>query len=163
MNEYFSFSAAGQIFALNEHLPFLCELREETENELHIFVCASEVVDDNAKGFSDNANLNALLEGCKPIHPNKNQIFEIVFENYIIYQVRNESYCSFDPTEVRNGKFLIIFERSKLLEYLSTATDACQLDDGSFYPDKWIHYGVYTQNHIIDIISQEEPKVYRKS
>lgn len=133
MNEYFSFSAAGQIFALNEHLPFLCELREETENELHIFVCASEVVDDNAKGFSDNANLNALLERCKPIHPNKDQIFEI------------------------------IFERSKLLEYLSTATDACQLDDSSFYPDKWIHYGVYTQNHIIDIISQEEPKVYRKS
>lgn len=111
----------------------MCELREETENELHIFVCASEVVDDNAKGFSDNANLNALLERCKPIHPNKDQIFEI------------------------------IFERSKLLEYLSTATDACQLDDGSFYPDKWIHYGVYTQNHIIDIISQEEPKVYRKS
>lgn len=50
---------------------------------------------------------------------------------------------------------LIIFEKSKLLSQLSIFTDAHQFDDGSYYPGEWKCYGIYTQNHIIDIIAQD--------
>jgi len=32
-------------------------------------------------------------------------------------------------------------------------------DDGSTYPGPWRHYGIYTQNQIIDVVSHFEPMV----
>lgn len=78
-----------------------------------------------------------------------------------MYQVRNESFCSYDSDEIRPGKFMIVFEKSKLLDYLMVSTDACQLNDGTFYPGEWRHYGIYTQSHIIDVVALDEPKVFR--
>ena len=46
--------------------------------------------------------------------------------------------------EIRKGKYLIIFEKSKLLDSLVQMTDARKLEDGSYYPGKWTHYGIYT-------------------
>lgn len=75
----------------------------------------------------------------------------------ILYQVRNELFCSWDGYELRQGKFFIVFEKSRLLDTLPLITD-CQIgDDGEAYPGKWKHYGIYCQNHIIDIISHNEP------
>ena len=76
-----------------------------------------------------------------------------------MYQIRDESYCSFDPEEIRHGRYLITFEKSKLLSYLGSVTDAGQLGDGSFYPGKWTHYGIYSQNHVIDVISHIPPVI----
>lgn len=42
-------------------------------------------------------------------------------------------------------------------------TDCSQLEDGSYYPGKWTHYGVFSNNHIIDVISQQEPVIRKKS
>lgn len=99
------------------------------------------------------------LADCKPVVSDPSREFEIIFENYIIYQVRNESYGSFDESAEGTGTYLIRFEKSSFLDYLSVATDACRLEDGSFYPAPWKHYGICTQNHIVDVIAQEEPKV----
>lgn len=58
------------------------------------------------------------------------------------------------------GTYLLECEKSSFLNYLALVTDACRLEDGSFYPAPWKHYGIYTQNHIVDIIATEEPKVF---
>ncbi len=84
-------------------------------------------------------------------------MYEIVFPSYIIYQVRNESYCSWDEYEIRKGNTLYIYEKSKFLDYFKSVTDCCQSDDGDYYPGEWIHYGIGAEDHIIDIISHEKP------
>lgn len=169
--ERLSFDEASSILNSGKASPFLCALSEEmeTENELHITICGAEIGEivtelDDIPDFSPVEPLNTRIkEICKhsrPITPNSQDKYEIVFENYIIYQVRNESFCSFDPEEVRIGKYLIIFEKSKLLDYLSLSTDASRCKDGSFHPGEWKHYGIYTQRHVIDVVSHCPPKIY---
>jgi len=75
-----------------------------------------------------------------------------------MYQMRNESYAAFDPDEIRIGKGLLLFEKSRLLGCFNGFSDA--YDDGNdVYPAKFKHYGVYTHNHVIDIISHVEPTI----
>ena len=157
-----SFSDAIRILEQDNHAPFLCEINEEVDNELHIVICSSEIGDNkDIPKYNVNEAIDKILQNCRPIEPNQNRKIALVFEDYIIYQVRNESYCSYDPSEVCIGKYLIVFEKSKLLDYLSISTDAQQCDNGEFFPYQWRHYGVYTQNHIIDVVSHNYPQVYR--
>lgn len=155
-----SFAETDKILSKPKAAPFLRSLEECEDNELRITVAGAKI-GDCAVGTFDGTALGRILSQCRPIESDENLAFEITFESYIIYQVRNESFCSYDPQEIRHGKFLIIFEKSKLLEYLTISTDTCRFADGSFYPAKWTHYGIYTQNHVIDVISQCEPNVLR--
>lgn len=162
MKTSISFLEAAQILEQDKHCPFLCTIREAADNVLYIEICSSEIdADKGVTEFSGDAALDEILKQCTPIEPNQNRKFELIFEDYIIYQVRNESYCSYDPSEIRVGKYLIIFEKSNLLDFLSISTNAHQFDDGYFFPYQWRHYGVYTQNHVIDIVSHAEPQVYK--
>ena len=148
------------------HAPFLMSLSDGSREELRLVIAAAEVgkLGTNIPDFSDmgeatNKTLQEILAKARPIEINKQRQYEIRFQGYIIYQVRNESYCSFDPEEIRRGRYLITFEKSRLLSYLSRVTDAGQFGDGSFYPGKWTHYGIYTQNHVIDVISHTPPVI----
>lgn len=155
---------------LGNHAPFLISLSDGLKEELYIIIAAAEVGDlgGNIPDFQefDEATQQAfhgILVDSRPIERNESSLYEICFHDYIIYQVRNESFCSDDPDEIRHGhgKYLITFEKSLLLSHLGTITDAQQLDDGSFYPGKWTHYGIYTQNHVIDVISHGPPVISR--
>lgn len=161
MKKSISFEQAEKILAKDGQLPFLMELKEETENELHITISGAVAEEEaNAGDPTGNPALDQILAQCKPIVPDPSRRFELVFENYIMYQVRNESYGSFDEASEKTGVYLVQFEKSHFLDYLLVATDACRLDDGSCYPAPWKHYGIYTQNHMVDVIAQEEPKVF---
>ena len=61
---------------------------------------------------------------------------------------QNESFCSFHAAEVKTGKYLAVFEKSRLLEYLPTAVDAGLLE----HAEPWKHYG----------IAQAEPVIYQQ-
>jgi len=142
---------------LGDHAPFLSLLEESPDNVLHIRLHASsvaEVAAEPPEGLS--APVAALVSRYRPIRPSGRTI-DILFEDYILYQVRNESYTIPSQGELQQGKYLVIYERSSLLEYLSVSTGACQGDDGSFFPGPWTHYGICTQNQIIDVISHREP------
>ncbi|MBE6875599.1 MAG: hypothetical protein E7496_02565 [Ruminococcus sp.] len=140
--------------------PFLVSLSEEYDNDLKLVVSLSytgeteEILDDMG-----NPALGELLRKSRPIYPDENQTYEILFEGYILYQTRNESYTSWDNYEIRNGTYFIIFEKSRLLDALPLLTDCQVLSDGTPYPGNWKHYGIYCQNHIIDVISCYEPKI----
>ena len=162
----FSFETLDQM--LGDHAPFLISLSDGLQEELHVIISAAEVGDlgdniPNFEGVDETARqaLQGILAESRSIEMNENCLFEVCFHDYIIYQIRNESFWSGDPNEIRHGKYLIIFEKSKLLSHLEEITDAQQLDDGSFYPGKWTHYGIYTQTHVIDVISHCPPDVSR--
>lgn len=162
MENHIPFSEVGTVTEQLRHAPFLCKLEEAYDNELHITImCATTGGCADAHEVCENMALEQILSHCKPIESNPEQSFEIIFKNYIMYQVRNESFCSYASNEIRSGKFMFVFEKSKLLDYLMVSTDACQLDDGTFYPGEWRHYGIYTQSHIIDVVALDEPKVFR--
>lgn len=103
--------------------------------------------------------INELLVNATPLYPNSLKTYEIIFDHYILYQTRNESYCSWDNYEIRNGKYFIIFSKSRMLDFLLQITDCEKLEDGTAYPGEWKHFGIYCQNHVIDIISCNEPTI----
>lgn len=145
------------------HFPFLVSLQDGTDNELRI-VLAIPFIGERGTMIDDDMNnkqIKRILEEAYPIIPDMRYQYEILFRNYILYQIRNESFTSSDVEEIRRGYCLLIFEKSKLLKYLETATDVQQFSDGEYYPDKWLHYGVLTGNHVIDIISSESPIIRR--
>ena len=141
MSHCTTFAEAGRLVDAGRRAPFLLTLCEEDENELHITICCAKA-EPNAQTPSTG---NAALE--------------LIFENYLLYQVRNESYCVFDADEVRGGTYLCTFERSQLLDYLPRAIDVHLIPDGTDAPASRKHYGIYTQNQIIDIVAPSEPTV----
>ena len=142
---------------LGDSAPFLSVLEESPDNELHIRINAAFVGEMEPEMLDGLDQPEAsVVAKCRPIQPSS-RVIDIRFENYIMYQVRNESFCQFEPKSIRNGNYLATYEQSKLLEYLSVATDVQQGDDGSFYPAPWVHYAIFTQNQVIDIISHCAP------
>ena len=151
---------------IGDHAPFLISLSDGSQEELRLVIAGAEVgeLGTNIPDFSDTdeatkKSLQEILAKTRPIEINERRQYEIYFQDYILYQVRNESYCSFDHDEIRRGRYLITFEKSKLLSYLSSVTFVGQLSDSSFYPGKWTHYGIYTQRHVIDVISHIPPVI----
>lgn len=147
--------------ALGGYAPFMLSLSDGEDNELAVTVapsCAGE-----KRRFSEreepNSKLRGLLNDSRPILSDEKRAYTITFEGDIIYQVGNESYCSGSPNDKFAGKFLRIYESSALLNRLGEFSDAQILSDGTYYPGKWTHYGIVTQNHIIDVISLCDPKV----
>ena len=153
MRAELTFAAAGRILEAGRSLPFLCELREG--EGLHITLCGAIAAE--APGPSGSSPpMDPTLARCTPIGPEPEKKLEIVFEDYLLYQVRNESFCTYDPDEVRTGRYLAVFTASKLLDRLTTV-----LDPGLLSSCDVQHYGIITQDQVIDVIAATEPKVYR--
>lgn len=152
--------------ALGDHAPFLLSLTDGPQESLRLVIApaavgpaGSDVPDLEDMDPSTRETLQDILAKTRPIQADEGRQYEITFPGYILYQVRSESFCSFDPSEIRHGRYLITFERSKLLADLPKYTDAQQFPDGTFYPGPWVHYGIYCQNHVIDVISHCPPEI----
>ena len=137
---------------------------EDVDNELKI-IFSGCVEGEKGTGVDEELDeaFKEILKESTPIYPNEDDVYEIIFPSYIIYQVRNESYCSWDDYDIRKGNRLYIYEKSKLLDYFKSVTDCCQSNDGDYYPGEWIHYGIGAEDHIIDIISHEKPTIKKIS
>ena len=144
-----------------EHAPFLLRLCDDEDGVLRVVIALAQTGEVGDGERTGNPGIDAILEQCRPIAPDENEVYEITCERYILYQMRNESYSSCDGYELREGQYLIRFRRSRLLDALPVLTDCCRWEDGSCYPGEWTHYGVYTQNHILDVISTEAPVIRR--
>lgn len=138
--------------------PFLIKTTEEEENGIRFIVAlpmqGKKGTDRNDEG---NPELNKLLHESTPIYPDENNLYEILFENYVFHMTRNESYTCWDDYEIRNGKFFIIFDKSRLLDYLPQIVTQGIVE--AYNPKGWKHYGIYCQNHIIDVIATKEPRI----
>ena len=114
-----SFGTDGEI---SSGLPFVLSINDE-DNRLSIVialgVCGEKGGDKNVISAKDTVDdkIKGILKDAIPVYRDMDNVFEIVFEDYIIYQCRNESYTMYDDEEIRYGKYLVIYEKSKLLDY----------------------------------------------
>lgn len=141
--------------------PFLLSLRDTPDNELHIVIAFQMEGEEGADldNFPEpyKSKVEDMLIHSRPVYEDMDQVYEIDFEDYVIYQNRNESYTVWDDYEVRKGKYLIIFEKSRLLDYYEDVL--FDFDDEETKRDKRKHYGIYMENHILDVISNSEPQI----
>lgn len=135
------------------------KLIDTTDNKLSIYISQTK----NAKVQSEclekekNEEIRKLLSKTMQIVPDVSQIYRIHFDNYLVYQTRNESYAYNDNSyETRRGQGLILFEKSQLLEYTASIVDI-EIAKHMMLRNELKHYGVYTLNNIIDVISFNEP------
>lgn len=87
------------------NLPFVISLSDTLDNSLSICVAPSVKL----KGGGDlcpeeSPEVRSLLADACRIHPADNDIYEIIFTRYIMYQVRNESFFSGDDYEIGHGR-----------------------------------------------------------
>lgn len=78
--------------------------------------------------------------------------YEVLFGSYVVYSVRNESYVMVDESEVFTGRLFRTYSASRLLDYVGVATVAT-----NEYPEMLHHFEIVCENHIVDIVSTEQP------
>jgi hypothetical protein len=133
---------------------FLRDIREPRERSLRLLIEAG----------STNPEVTTLtiagttITGLHRVESNdQSPLFEILWETYIAYSVRNESYVGPDaPEEVSVGLHMRLYSRSRFLEYVSQATFACPE-----YPGPLQHVGVRCECHLIDVVATALPSVRR--
>lgn len=141
--------------------PFLLSLQDTPDNVLKIVIAFPMEGEEGADldNFPEpyKSKVEDLLIHSRSVYEDMDQVYEIVFEDYVIYQNRNESYTVWDDYEIRKGNYLIIFEKSRLLDYYEDVL--FDFDDEETKRNKRKHYGIYTENHILDVISNSEPRI----
>ena len=147
----------------NNIMLFLEKLIDGSGNELTI-ICTKSLtrlptIEENRQIAGENNELFNILSKSVAIDPDPEQVYKIYFDQYIMYQMRNESFCVLDPDEIRIGEGLILFEKSKLLESLLMFTPVLLEGEDGYPGGAWKHYGIYTADHIIDVISHREPVI----
>lgn len=83
------------------------------------------------------------------------EVKKIFFDYYISFEVLNEGFDFEDNDEVYEGHFFRIYSKSKYLDYIKSATI---FED--VHPDTpLIHYQIVCQDHIINVVSADEPEI----
>ncbi|MCM1578828.1 MAG: hypothetical protein NC078_08535 [Ruminococcus sp.] len=138
----------------NPSLPFILNLTEEESGGLHI-IAALSARGEKGEG-ADCEPVKEILKEAYPICPDMSEVYEIVFEDYILYQCRNESYFCGSPDDIFRGLYFVVYESSRLLEFYKY--DLFDISDDSVKAARR-HYGIIAADHIIDIISDSPPIV----
>ena len=142
-------------------MPFLIKALEEEDNILKLIVALPQKENVTEKMDITTPNLKDILEKAVPIYANEDELYEIVFDSYLFHITRNESYTGLDTEEIIKGKYFVILEKSRILDFMPKLVE-CGLIE-AMYPNGYVHYGVYCQNHIIDIIATDEPVIKKLS
>lgn len=124
-----------------------------TEN-LQLIVSEGFVLDEK-----QSIQIGKMTIDAKPIEQTeKVRQFKVEFDfhDLINFQVINESYTTFDESEVRDTDgFLQVISGSKYLSFVE--------NNHGWYKDvidhEGKHYRLWTEDEVIDIISIKEPKI----
>ncbi len=129
-------------------------LRETGESDPQVFRLLVEEACASPESVTMNIGGTELTD-CHPVKGTA-RFFEIVWNSYIAYCVRNESYCSPEKeAEIAIGnKRFRVYSKSYFTDYISNATFAT-----SEYPGPVLHYCVATENHVVDVASMEQPQI----
>jgi hypothetical protein len=80
--------------------------------------------------------------------------FELIWNDYVAYYVRNESYWAAEPNEAPMVNHLERRFDSAFMSFVSTTTFA---DDD--YPGPLQHWALTTLDHLVDVVSVEPPSI----
>jgi hypothetical protein len=132
---------------------FLREIGEPEENSLRLVIEEAK-----ADGPAENREIlpGKVIRGTRAIESDAScRAFELVWPSYVSYSVRNESFCTLDKEGVWEGRLFCRYSKSHFLDYVARATFA-----SADYPGPLRHWGVNCLNHIVDVVSTAEPRVW---
>ena len=139
----------------NDNMPYILNINDNVDNVLKIIVSLPYSGEKGSEtSNTGNKDLDEILKKAYPVLIDYNKIYEITFESYIMYQTRNESFAYADENSKVLGEYFTIIKNSSYLKMVKSITFYNDIFD-----DKYMHYGIFSWNHIIDIISAEEPKI----
>jgi len=128
----------------------LTKIGEPSENSLRIVVAEGVLGQLSPIKFGEID----LGEG-RPIEvTSESRHFEINWDAYVAYAVRNESYWKAEPQEPRMINHLSRRVDSAFLEFVSTTTFA-----DNDYPGPLQHWALSTLTHCVDVVSVQPPRV----
>lgn len=121
--------------------------------------CSLRLVIEEAKADGPPEDIEIspgrVITGTVPIESDPTcREFELVWPSYVSYSVRNESFCTLDEEEMWEGRLLRRYAKSHFLDHVAKSTFA-----GDDYPGPLHHWGVNGLNHIVDVVSVDEPLV----
>ncbi|MCM3704107.1 hypothetical protein M3205_00085 [Cytobacillus firmus] len=80
---------------------------------------------------------------------------QLDFETYVAYSIINESFTVMDDYQIFEGNIFRIYSESGYMDFTKEGTIAEDV-----FPEKQlVHYQIPCLDHIVDIISYEEPKI----
>jgi|GEM_PF-1744577 len=133
---------------------FLLSFCEET-GYLKIKICGAKY-EDYKEEMDCEFNLKGiekLIKGAKNVIEDTSIVYEIVFESYIAYSTRWESYTTRDEDETFSlGNNFRVYSQSKFLEYIKNSTFASCVTE-------YHHYEILCEWQIIDIASSSMPNI----
>lgn len=131
---------------------FLREIGEPEENTLRV------VVEEAKSGEAQDIDIGeTIISGASLIESDEScRLFELIWPTYVSYAVRNESFTSWDDTEVWEGQSLRVYSKSSFKDYVARATFA-----SDSFPGPMKHWCVVCLRHIVDVIGTAEPE-YRQ-
>ena len=139
----------------NDNMPYILNINDNVDNILKIIVSLPYSGEKGSEASNTgNKDLDEILKKAYPVLIDYNEIYEITFESYIMYQTRNESFAYPDENSNVLGEYFTIIKNSSYLKMVENITFYYDM-----FGDKYTHYGIFSWNHVIDIISAEEPKI----
>ncbi|MBQ3282749.1 MAG: hypothetical protein IJH42_02730, partial [Atopobiaceae bacterium] len=99
-------------------------------------------------------NLKVVVTQSFPREGDPDDYWEVSFAGYVLFMERDESYTVPDDYEVRRGRWLEVFERSHLMDHLSSYTFADDL-----LPGPLTYYCVCNEDHVVDVVTTATPQV----
>ena len=130
---------------------YLDQISEPVDNQLMLVISEAVIAQEqkplNIGGLIiDNTQPIVTDAGCHQFH--------LQWSSYIAYSVRNESYTMADDYEEYRGRIAVFFHKSRYLDFVQASTFA-----GDEYPGRYKHWGFFCLNHIVDIVSMDEPTI----
>ena len=132
---------------------YLEEISEPHVNGLRL-ILSEGIVADRTETLTIG---NTEISDIRPVEvTDASKWFEVVWDTYISYSVRNESFCSWDKAEEWSGNSFRTYTKSKFLDFVSTGTFA-----SNDYPGPFVHYEIVCSDHVVDVASEHPPTVRR--
>jgi hypothetical protein len=136
----------------NTQYLFLTDIKHLANNKLLITINEARISQIEEDIIVSDKNLGP----AKSILPGNGKQYNIFFNSYASYQVTNESFATPESGEEKVGRLLCVLSRSSYLTYVKEVTIASY----AYAIEKdLMHYSIICQNHIIDIISIDEPLI----
>lgn len=140
------------LFPVGDLNLYLTEIGEPDCNELQIVVAEGLLGETEKLKFADVD----LGEARPLIVKEDSRAFQLNWDNYVAYVVRNESFWKAEDGEPPFTRHLERRFGTAFLRYISETTFA---DDN--YPGPLEHWCLATLNHCVDVVSVGPPRVTR--
>jgi hypothetical protein len=97
-----------------------------------------------------------LAQSSTIVHAGDCKVFTITWLKYIGYCVENESFALPEPSpSVGEGRLLRTYSKSVYLDFIAKASFA-----SAEYPGPFKHWAVLCLDHIVNVVSTEEPTIH---